>query len=216
MKKWRRFLATLMMLVFLSECFTIPAEAVDEPYIPAKQTYFLTSERISSNWMLPGVKAEKHVTNLKSSKKSVASVQKFSYNGTVYVGVTPKKVGKTTVSFTAKVNGKKRNYKCVVTVKKYTNPFKSFTIGKVNMAKKLNSTDMVDIKLSKTLKNQKVSFKLKSGWYFNGAACYNSNDGQGRVNIKNGTKIKVKKGRQIEIWLTNKAGDDLAIRIFYK
>lgn len=46
----------------------------------------------------------------KSSKKSVATVNK---NGKVAV----KKAGKTTITASAKVNGKKKTYKCVVTVK---------------------------------------------------------------------------------------------------
>lgn len=216
MKKLRITLIAITMLLFLSGCFSVTAKAAEVPYIPAKQTYFLTSKEIGYNWNLPGVKSEKYVANLKSSKKSVATVDTFSYNGTVYVGVTPKKVGKTTVSFTAKVNGKKKNYKCVVTVKKYINPFKSFKIGTVNMARKFNSTHLVDMKLSKTLKNQKVSFKLKSGWRLNWAGCYNSNNGQDLVAIKNGTKINVRKGRQIQLSLADKDGAVLDIYIYYK
>ena len=217
MKKWRHLLKggaliALMLLVMRPGV----AKAV-EPDIPQKQTFYLFNGdwKVSQDWYLPGVKSTKNVTNLKNSNKKVATVKPYKYAGEVFVGVTPRKPGKTTVSFTAKVNGKKKNYKCVVTVKKYVNPFSSLKVGSTSITKKFNNKTAIDISVNGTKKNQKVSFKLKKGWKLDWGGYYKAFDGSNNKVVKNGTKITVKKNRQLQFWLVNKDGSALCFLVCY-
>lgn len=208
--------AFFVFLVSLMILFSSTVNAASEPYVPQKETLFVTSSEISNNWMLSGVKAEKDVTKLKSSNKKIATVTTFTHNGTVYVGVTAKKPGKTTVSFTARVNGKNKKYSCTVIVKKYTSPFSSLNIGSKDVGKYLTKTYSTDIVINKTLKNQKFSYKLKKGWTINWMSYYNSSNGGNMISLKNGKKITVTSGKQIQINLSNKDGSNLDIMVRFK
>ena len=216
-RTWKQIAKWTFLTLFLSTVLLLPsiARADGEPYVPKTETLYVTDGTISNNWMLTGVKSVKDVTKLKSSSKKTATVSTFDYSGTVYVGVTAKKPGKTTVSFTAKVNGKKKNYKCVVTVKKYALPFSSFKIGKIDAAKQLKTTYSAGIPLKKALKKQKVSFKLKKGWTIRSMEYYNSTDGSGMTSLKNGKKITVMSGKQIQINLEYKDGSVMDLYLFF-
>ena len=215
MKKLRHLLKGGVLIALMLLVMKPGAAKADEPYIPKKTTYYLTSEERGYNWYLPGVKSTKSITKLKSSNKKVATVGTIKIDGTVYVQVIPKKTGKTTVSFTAKVNGKKKNYKCVATVKKYVNPFSSIKVGSTSFTKKLNTRDFTYIKLKETKKNQKVSFKLKKGWKLDWAGYYKSSDFSDFKTVKNGTKITLKKNRALGFSLINKDESRMYVVICY-
>ena len=205
-------------MFFLSAAVLLPAvvRAADEPYIPDKMTVYLTTPAMSRNWMLSGVKSKKDVTKLKSSNKTVAVLDTFEFNGTVYAGVTAKKAGKTTVSFTAKVNGKKKNYKCLITVKKYSLPFSTLKVGKTDAVKLLKNSYRASIPLKKALKNQKFTYKLKKGWTIRWMQYYNTGDGSGSIALKNGKQITVKSGKQIQINLVYKDGSEMDVLLYFE
>lgn len=69
-----------------------------------------------------------------------------------------KKAAKSTITCTVK--GVK--LKTTFTVKKYTNPCKTFKIGKTNLLSKFNKNDV--LRTNKAFKKQKLDIKLKSGW----------------------------------------------------
>ena len=69
------------------------------------------------------------------------------------------KAQKTTITCTVK--GVK--LKTTLTVKKYTNPAKSFKVAKTNLTSQFKTTNVAR-KAGKTYKNQTLSVQLKSGW----------------------------------------------------
>lgn len=78
-----------------------------------------------------------------------------------------------------KIDGKKKIYKTKITIKKYVNPVKSISVtglkngGSTDLASLTNKTyDTKEIKLSKIIKNPKVSVVAKSGWKIKRIADY--------------------------------------------
>ena len=162
----------------------------------------------SRNISLEGVSKESDVTALKSSKPKVASVSTFTYEGTVYVAISPKKAGKTTVTFNYKYQKKTYKAKIVVTVANYENPFQSIKIGKKNYATQFDYGNVV---VPKALSG-KLTLKLKMGWKVLDLCSYNSHNGEGLIYLSENKKISLKKGYRLLLRLMNPKGQE---RRFY-
>ena len=214
----KKNLKWMLLMVLLTAVVLLPGTAMaeDTPLIPSETTMYKMTPALSQNWVMRGVKSEKGITKLKSSNPKVAAVSVFENNGTVFVGITALKTGKTVISFTAKVNGKKKRYKSAVTVKKYRLPFSVLKLGSVDLTKKLAKTIFTEITLSKSLKKQKFTYKLKKGWSIEGMGYYNSTDGGDNIVLENGKKITLKAGRQMQINLRYKDGSQMCFLIRFR
>lgn len=97
------------------------------------------------------------IKNLKSSDTSIAKVKaKQGYIDVYYY----KKAGTATIS--CKVGSKKLSAK--VTVKKYSSPIKQMKIGSTDVTSKFKGCFDDYWYHTKSLKNQKITLKTKSGW----------------------------------------------------
>ena len=140
---------------------------------------FTVYQSTDDNWF--NVTGSKKFSALKSSKKSVAKVEK---DGSKKLMVTVKKPGTTKISF--KYGGKKKTVKMVV--KKYTCPVKTFKIGSKNLTKKYKKTDLYDTTATYT---GKLKVKAKSGWKVGKIKVLRMGDEDtGLTTIKSGSKIK--------------------------
>ena len=195
----RRHLITKCFIAVLAVFLIglISASAVfAQPDIPEKRIIYLDKAISSSNIMLSGVSKTSAITKLKSSKKSVAAVSKFEYQGTAYVAVAPKKAGTTIVTFNLKYGGKTIKAKTTVVVKKHVNPFKTFKIGSKNYASKFNKTGHVS--LARGLKG-KLKIKLKAGYMISGMSVYSWRDGSGFKEVKNNKTVTVPSGKTLSV-----------------
>lgn len=162
----------------------------------------------------------KDITKLKSSNKSVATVKKLErpeWPDSVTIQITPKKIGKTVISFAFKHDNKTYQFKINVTVKKYVNPFKSLKIGSFSFEEYLDSADHTEainahVPLKKTLSNKKLSFKLKTGWKLQ--ELFMLRNGKLKT-LKNGKKITVKKGDEIDFLIKDPKGDNIWFYFFF-
>ena len=165
------------------------------------------------------------VVSIKSSNTKVLGVTKSGK----YLNnckLKPKKAGKSTVTATMLINGKKQKFKATYVVKKYPNALKELKVDstKVNLKKnKFNAT----LQLKK--KKVKVTFKAAKGWKVKKCTCtYLDTYGDDRYTFKNGETVYVPSGMDSEgeypdwafvtIVLTNKKKDtftyELKMRCF--
>ena len=177
-------------------------------YLNSPATYWFGYENVS----------KKDITKLKSSNKNVATVKKVSEQYRIGVLITPKKTGKTTISFKFKHNNKTYSFKMVVTVKKYVNPFKSFKIGSSSFEEYLDSAEHTEainahVPLKKTLKKQKLNFMLKPGWEIQEIALFHG--GKWNWTIKNGQKITIQKNDEIDFLIKDPKGYDIWFYFFF-
>ena len=126
-----------------------PYSATVVTYKPGKDVNTFTST-IS----IMGCDKAKEIKKLKSSNKNIRVAARDGYIRVEY----GKKEAKSTITCTVK--GVK--LKTTFTVKKYTNPCKTFKIGKTNLLSKFNKNDV--LRTNKAFKKQKLDIKLKSGW----------------------------------------------------
>ncbi|MEY8516560.1 hypothetical protein AALC25_06415 [Lachnospiraceae bacterium 29-84] len=98
------------------------------------------------------------IKSLKSTNPAVARPY-IDKNGNLRIYFF-KTTGKATVSF--KIG--KQTLKSNITVKNYTNPFRTFKIGKLNFTSRFHSTTECNYFHTSSLKNQKVTIKAAKGW----------------------------------------------------
>ncbi|MDE6233463.1 MAG: hypothetical protein K2M60_08995 [Lachnospiraceae bacterium] len=112
---------------------------------------------------IDGCTSKSQIKNLKSSNK-IAKVE--AQAGRIKV-TFPKKAFKTTITCTVK--GKK--LKTTLTIKKYTNPLKTFKIDKSTFTSKFSNNDTY--RQGKSFKNKKMTLQAKSGWMIAAVYVYN-------------------------------------------
>ena len=192
MKKYLIIMITALTLLFGMQTMTVAADI----YIPKEETIVKAPNLFSQNIHLDGVKKKSDVTKVKSTNKSVLKAEVFDNNGTIYVGLQPKKDGKATVTFNYKLKGKTHSAKIKVKVVKYVNALKSLKIGSKEYASQFNKAE--DIFQDKKLSG-KLNVKVKSGYSIVGINSYSSNGGVGFKTLKNGKKVTIKKGHVLSI-----------------
>lgn len=101
---------------------------------------------------------EAKVTKVALKKKALGTVKVKKYGFRFY----PKKTGKTAVTITAVIDGKKVKYTGTITVKKFRQPFKKLTIGGKNYRKKIvRGRSFIDLA---SAKKKTIQYKLNRGW----------------------------------------------------
>ena len=201
MKKIRTLVMTVLTIGILLAAHTA-VFAAGKPYFPSQIKAYYVEGMLPQQYILDGVKSTKAITKLKSSNKKVATAKIVkAYNGEVAVQIIFKRVGTTTVSFKLKRGERIYSYKSKVLSMKYSNPFKSFTIGKKDIKAKLDKSPKCKVRIN-TTKKQLLSIKLKKGWTL---SMLTLNRGDNMKDIKNNTKLNFKKSRIIA-FLEDKEG----------
>jgi len=228
MKNFRHLLTWLFVAIFALGIIlpvSQAAQAEGNPEIPDVSGYFPESTLVYLDTpaefrLIYSDASVKDVTSLKSSNKKVATVKKMvnpEMPDAVIIRVTPKKAGKTKVSFKFKHDNKTYKFKMNVVVKKYENPFKSLKVGTLSLAKYLdlaNHTEAINahVPLKKALSKKKLNFTLKSGWKLQNLALNHA--GTWKM-IKNGQKITIKKGDEIDFQIRDSKGNDIWFYFFF-
>ena len=134
---------------------------------------------------------------VRSSKPKVIKVKKSGSSGWD-IQLIPKKTGKSTITITYKLNGKKYTDKAVMQVKKYPNHIKSITAGgrKVNLKK--NKYNFGIYNYSK--KTGSIKVKAAKGWKITGGVCMlrdNPKD-EGDIKVTPLSKSYATKGKTVK------------------
>ena len=189
-----------------------------EFFIPDETVVYLSST-VNDLFLSYPKASVKAVKNIKSSNKktATASIDADPENNQIIFKINPKKTGKTVVSFDFKYKKKTYHFKTKVVVKKYENPFKSMKIGTVRMDKYLDSAFLssainAHVPLKKTLSKKQLSFKLKKGWKLLEVFMTGT---KGDGSLKNGQKVTIKKGSEIDFQIKDPKGNDLWFYFFF-
>ncbi len=216
MKKTNNFLSRILlfmavMFVFLSTAGT-KADAASTKTI--KKNIILTGDSqidifsISYGNLYDGtIDKYSKVTVKSSNKKVITAKDEYNYPYKM-ITMKPKKTGKASVTVKYYQKGKKSPVKTEIykfTIKKYTNPFKTFKIGNTSVAGKFSkyrssSRDGYELELPDEDIDGKVSISLKSGWKFV------SSDFPGKT-VKSLKKVNGKRIRDDVVSIILKKGD---------
>lgn len=182
-KLFKRTAAFLLALTLLLTADTLflskPAEvsaASSDPYInPFSDNMVLTYKPGDKTKYPQGYRTvisigncskASQIKNLKSSNKNIKVEAKDGYIR-AYYGY---KEAKTTITCT--VN--KVKLKTTLTIKKYSNPLKTFKIGKTNYTSKYKNTD--DYKDNKSYKKQKMVLETNKNWVIRSVSVYSGSN----------------------------------------
>lgn len=197
MKVFRKPLIWILTWMVLTAALSVPASAAKKSVLTAEDKYHvLELTKIQSPYAIL-LDAGAKVSSLKSSRSKVASAAIETYDGISYIVVTPKKKGKTTVSFKYTWKKKTKKYRFVFTVVPYENPLRSLKIGKKGYAYKFRKNSYYALK-------GKVSGKLKlkaaKGWKIVDLAL----EEKGHfVTVQAGKKLKLKRGQSLYVTCFN-------------
>ncbi len=194
-KRTAAFLLALTLLLtadtlFWSKPVDVSAASNNKPYInPYSANMVLTYKPGDKTKYSRGYYATIDIVNcdkasqikkLKSSNKNMKVEAKDGYIK-VYFGY---KEGKTTITCT--VN--KVKLKTTLTVKKYSNPLKTFKIGKTNYTSKYKNID--DYRDNKSYKKQKMVIETNKNWVIRSVYVHSGSSTQ--AYRPNGTKLSKK------------------------
>lgn len=171
-KKFHSLLLTaailLTSILFFPPAGTV-AEAAGNYYIPKayrNMTFYAAPDDLPATYATLAVyhkntQQKPKVSAIKSLKSSDSSVARPYIDKTGKIRVYFfKKPGKAVISF--KVGN--QTLKSTVTVKPYSNPLKTFKVGKKNFVSKFNTTTEYNYFRTSDLKNQKVSIQAAKNW----------------------------------------------------
>jgi hypothetical protein len=191
MKNFKTKLLALV-LVLATALSSAPLAVQAAVSAPTEATYYLSSKTDTSygSIYLSGLSKSSEVTKIKSSKKSVVTLdyyEKDSYvnsytneslnsndkssssykNYSATIGFFMNKTGTSDITYTI---GKK-SYTTKVTVKKYTNPLETVEISGLKKGKSSNLKGLVDssanastLNLKSDQKDAKINLAVKKGW----------------------------------------------------
>ena len=114
-----------------------------------------------------GDSTQRSIKNVKINVADSSIVKiKTTGNNALAFTVYPKKVGKTKITLTAKINGKKKTYKGTIIVRKFVNPFKMIKVNGQSILNKIKGGLNYNIKVKNLVSGQQpvYKYKLKSGW----------------------------------------------------
>lgn len=95
--------------------------------------------------------------------------------GYAWVQIIPKKIGKTKVTITANVNGKKTTCKGTITIVKFQKGFSKLKIDGKNCLKNVNYKDVI-INIKPNNETFKLEYKLSPGWKIDSVSMINPDD----------------------------------------
>lgn len=111
-----------------------------------------------------GVKNAKVVVgNKKILSAKIGKSDELLAPGFAWIDITPKKIGKTKVTITANVNGKKITCKGTITIAKFQKGLSKLKIDGKNYLKKVKSRETIIYNKSNN-KTFKLEYKLSPGW----------------------------------------------------
>lgn len=192
MKNFKTKLLALM-LVFATAFGSVPQTVQAAVSTPTELVYYLSGKNytMSSSFNINGLSKSSKITKLKSSKKSVITLNSYTISGNTSTGTTKflssnekdsswsDKSYNAYVQFTANKAGTsnitykigKKSYTTKITVKEYTNPLKTVEISGLKDGKKTNLKGLVDdesyasaLTLKSTQKDAKIKLATKKGW----------------------------------------------------
>lgn len=232
MKKiWKKMLAGVLILTMILGSVPVQAAAAQLDIPKQKSVVLYSSKDTNFNgskknqcylYSVPG-----NITQLKSSKSSVASVFKKKEYGDNQIYLMLKKTGKTEISF----KYKSKTYKTKITVNKYKNPIASVKVGSTILsASKFKTRSVQTLQYSKYAnKKVKVAFNLAKGWEFkeiedpdkilSGFYYFQKGWMKGSSFLKNNTAIKIKGGKGFIIAadvVNKKTGQEEVVTLFLK
>lgn len=167
-KTWKKLLSFMLVLIMLFGAIPVEAASSKLTDVPKAASFTLYASKdtgfggnkknVAYLYSIPSSK----VSNIKSSKKTVATVTKKTFYGSTFLYLNLKKAGKTNISF----KYKSKTYNIAVTVQKYKNPIASVKIGKTTLASsKFKNTSSHTLKYSKYAnKKQQIKITLAKGW----------------------------------------------------
>ena len=143
--------------------------------------------------------ANASIKNITVSNKKIVKVDEK--NGRLQI--RPQKAGTATLKFSVKYGQKSKKFSTKISVYKYANPVKAYTIGNLHLEKKYDKAASYQVKITKDM-NVRLDVKAKSGWKINSITYYCN----GRMTRYNTTSpvIRMKKtlGSSIQINFKNK------------
>lgn len=144
-----------------------------------------------------------NVRNLKTSNKKVAAAKITGQYGYNFITTTLKKPGKATVSFTGDYRGRKNcKIKFVHMIARYTNPFKTLTIGSTDLAPLFNKK--MDTYRALNGCSGELNLVLKKGWKLKKIHYYPNEDVEDELTAVNHQQISFDgPGTYLEIILQN-------------
>lgn len=176
MKNFKKILASLLVFVMVLSMGLVPA-AEDVAAASKKNVYFNSlnpsvvtyctgdnSIGYYTTLSIMGCSKKSEIKNLKSSNKNV---KVYARNGYIRAEFKDKKA---TAKITCTVKGVKLS--TTLTVKKYSNPFKSIKLGKTNLTSKYKNDRTYRQK--NDYKNQKLKIEMNKNWKI--SSIYVSND----------------------------------------
>lgn len=206
MRRKIRFAAVLMFLAVLlsAAAFSVSAESgkikleTHTYWAGTPAAYTVFAENLPDNAKL---------VSIKSSKPGVLSAEKWG-SDKWDCAVTPLKKGKSTVTVTYKIKGKKVKVSGVFTVKPYPNAIKKLVYNGKSISLKKNKFEAD--KISKTTKKVSIKVTPAKGWKLRSPIEILSEGGSYKT-LKNGKSVKIspKKPRVAAlITLENKKGEE--------
>lgn len=154
-KQFKKLVIFIMLALAMSIFLSMGVMAAGKPVITTKQ--FTQYDRFKK-LEFKNIPDNATLVSAISSNKKVLKLRK----GVDDVYVSPEKPGKSKVTVTYEINGKKKKLEQVITVKRYPNPVKKIMVN----GKRVKSTgDMCRIETLKNRKGKaKVKITLKPGW----------------------------------------------------
>ena len=198
----RRISVLVLVFTIVITCMsafnTQSADAASGRPLPEKVSYIVLPDKNMNKIKLTG-KFTYNISKCSSSKKSVAAVKGKSSKAYILV----KKAGSTDLKLKAKKKGadKYSTYKASVTVYEYTNPFKTYRIGKKSFKKRYDSSLLYGT--SGVLKG-KVTIKAAEGWKLVSISKMGPDDDD-FIKIKNGSSVKIPQMGEVRVVMKHKA-----------
>lgn len=220
-KKIKKVLIVLMAIMLAIPVLQVTeVEAASKVKLAKKMTVtYYAKEKIRYNTevhILGEFKASDKVkiSKLKSSNPKVLKVSTLRTDYDQRLILDARKAGTSTVSFKATVNGKSRNYECVVKVVKYQNPFKTFKVGSKNYTSKYKNSENE----GGTYTSKKVQGRLnivpQKGWKISRISLVNMFTNKSKKIRKNSSINLDSKGFN-RLWVTMKHSKTGVTRHFY-
>ena len=131
--------------------------------------------------------------SITSSNSKVVEAREYDKYTKDRIWFTAKKPGSATLTVKAEKSSGTKTYKIKVKVIKYSNPFKSFKIGKKNITSKFKRTEAVNYR-NKQTGSQRITVKMKPDWKIKRIEFYTNNeetDDAVAKTIKSGKKVNL-------------------------
>ena len=218
MRQKRGFLKSGVLVLFtlIAAAFIATyAMAGDSKFSYLEKTDYRVTKRTMNYYLLPSgdsngqcVKGSLKVL----SGKECAGIKLEKLNGKLNILMSPKKAGTIKFRFKYKEGKKTTSHTLSIKLVKYVCPVSKVTLGSKDLTSRLKSSFYCGIKGNKL--SGKINVKAGKGWKLENIFLFdNHNPGK---QIKNGSKVTLKKGAFLNITLKDKNGipNDLTVALY--